>query len=73
MGLFWRVVRKYQMERHMISSDSKNLNPAERVKGLKEILSLLKEEFTRILVKPDQVPKLDAAFTQTINTYSAAH
>ena len=72
MGFFWRVIREYQMERHMASSEAKNLSKTERIQGLKEILDLLRKALTKILVKEDQVPMLDAAFDEIVKEYKAS-
>ena len=66
-GFFWRVLREYQIRRHMGLDESKNLSIDERIEGLKEIFSLLREDLTRILVDPEQSPLLDKAFEQSLN------
>ena len=68
-GFLWRVLIPYQKKRHMGLDNSANLTPAERIKGLLEILGLLKEELTRVLVKPEQEPLLDEAFSKTMKFY----
>ncbi len=66
-GFFWRVLRDYQIKRHMGLEESKNLSIDERIEGLKEILSLLRKDLTRVLVDPEQAALLDVAFEKTLN------
>ena len=72
-GFFWRVATTYQMQRHMASSEADNLTPAERLEGLKDILSLLKKELTKILVSPDQEPLLEEAFKNMLKDYTSKY
>ena len=43
--------------------------PAERVKELQVIFSLLKKELTRILIDKEQEPLLDDTFEKVVNFY----
>lgn len=68
-GFMWRVLTDYQIKRHMAASESEKLDPAERIKGLMEILALFKEALTRVLISQEQEPLLDNAISKVIKIY----
>lgn len=68
-GFLWRVLKDYQMKRHMALTESANLSPKERIEGLIEILKMLKEALTRVLINQEQELKLDDAISKVITFY----
>ena len=70
-GFFWRILKDFQVKRHMVLTESVNLTAAQRFEGLKEILSMLKAALTRILISEDQEPLLDSVFQKILDDYKS--
>ena len=68
-GFFWRIAREYQMKHHQAANEAENATPAERVKALGEMFTMLKKELTRTLVDKEHEPLLDQALNKAMSVY----
>ncbi len=72
-GFILRVLRNIQIKYQVdFVQERKNtsISLAEKVDAMKEILEMLKEELTKVLISKEQEPALEQAFKKVIDFYT---